>query len=423
MLKSGELVAGKYRVLSEIGRGGECVVYLALDERENQIRAIKTLLEESGPDGAERRHRLSREAELLRQLRHPCLPGVRETVLLEGRLLVIMDYIDGVPLAKQVADRGPMTWREAVRVAIELCEVLSYLHSRDNPILYGDLQPGNIQLRPNGSITLLDFGTAREYGEEAQSGSAQPDCGTEGYAAPELYRSGAAADVRTDIYGMGAVLFFLVIGQHPHLPEGGTETVLKRDGRMPWELRECILRCMEEDPELRYQSCSDLLWDLRAIQNRGRRLSREKRVQMACFFVCAAMAILFAAGAVTAKAAQSVLSRQLARPVLEESFSPDREGEEPVVKNAGETSVSGGQSASSFEAGGESREGAIPPGEGRDPADLGDGSASGAQSGEEADAPIPVLSTLERGEESSFAIGGQEEEEESEDELAAAQEE
>ena len=193
-LKSGELVALRYRVLREIDSSGSYAEYLALEERGNRIWVMKTLREEHGPNSDEQRKRLAREAELLGELRHPCIPRLRETIEQDGALLLVMDYVEGVSFARELEQHGPLSWRETLRLALELCGVLDYLHRQDKPLIYADLNPDKLRRKPDGSLMLLEYGSVRTCGSETTG----EDVDTEGCAAPERYSPGAAVDTRTD---------------------------------------------------------------------------------------------------------------------------------------------------------------------------------------------------------------------------------
>lgn len=122
-----------------------------------------------------------------------------------------MDYVEGRTLKAIVDERGAQPQEDVVNWAIQLCSVLDYLHTRKPAIIYRDLKPGNIMLRPDGRIVLIDFGTAREYktGQEEDTIS----LGTKGYAAPEQYGGDGQTDARTDIYNLGATIYHLVTGK------------------------------------------------------------------------------------------------------------------------------------------------------------------------------------------------------------------
>lgn len=127
--------------------------------------------------------------------------------------LIVMDYIEGRPLSLTLQEQGAQSQEVVVAWAKQLCDVLEYLHSRKPPIIYRDMKPANIMLRPDGRVMLIDFGTAREYKEEHVEDTI---ClGTVGYAAPEQFGGNGQTDARTDIFCLGRTLYHLLTGHKP----------------------------------------------------------------------------------------------------------------------------------------------------------------------------------------------------------------
>ncbi|MDO5476177.1 MAG: serine/threonine-protein kinase [Eubacteriales bacterium] len=276
MLKPGTLLEGKYRILEEIGRGGMSTVYLARNERANKTWAVKEIRRASGPDSELLQRRLLAETEMLKKLHHPHLPDIVDVIETEGSLLIVMEYIQGRDLQKIMNEEGEQNPEnrgaqdpEAVRSwAIQLCDVLHYLHTRTPPIIYRDLKPANIMLQeeendrfPYGSVCLIDFGTAREM--KAKGTGDTISLGTRGYAAPEQFGGQEESDERTDIYNLGATMYHLLTGYSPaqtnytFLPVGELRLELKDRG-----LEKIVAKCCEGLRENRYQSAEELRFDL-----------------------------------------------------------------------------------------------------------------------------------------------------------------
>ena len=185
MLKIGSLLDGKYKILNIIGKGGMSVVYLAMNEKANKQWAIKELRKEKIEHYEVMKQSLITETNLLKELKHPYLPSIADIIENEDTIIIVMDYVEGRPLSDILAEIGVIDQDEAVRYAIQLCDVLHYLHSQNPPIIYRDIKPANIILKPEGRITLIDFGTARKYNYDSVSDTT---ClGTVGYAAPEQF--------------------------------------------------------------------------------------------------------------------------------------------------------------------------------------------------------------------------------------------
>ena len=264
MLEIGSLVDGKYKVLSEIGHGGMSVVYMALNERANKTWAIKEVRKNGATNYDVVKQGLIAETNILKQLNHPRLPSIIDVIDDGDSFLIVMDYVEGSSLEKKLS-RGPQPWKDVVEWSKQLCDVLAYLHSRPKPIIYRDMKPSNVMLKPNGDVVLLDFGTAREY-KSQRAGDDTTCLGTRGYAAPEQYGGMGQTDARTDIYCLGATMYHLVTGQDPALPPYEIKPIRQIDPKLPKGLEQIILKCTRQDPQERYQSCAELMYDLEHIE-------------------------------------------------------------------------------------------------------------------------------------------------------------
>ena len=166
MLKIGSVIDGKYKVLSEIGHGGMSTVYLVINEKANKTWAIKEVRKKYNKDFNILKQSLIVETNLLKQLRHSNLPTIVDVIDSDENFLIVMDYIEGNTLEKLLYENGAQDQEKVVSWAIQLCDVLDYLHSRTSPIIYRDMKPSNIMLKSDGNVVLIDFGTAREYKEK-----------------------------------------------------------------------------------------------------------------------------------------------------------------------------------------------------------------------------------------------------------------
>ena len=212
MLETGFLLDGKYKILNVIGQGGMSVVYLAINERANKTWAVKEVRKD-GVNSGILRQGLIAETEMLKKLDHPNLPSVVDVIDQEDSFIIVMDYIEGKTLLDVLEEKGRQPADTVTGWAMQLCDVLAYLHSRRPPVIYRDMKPANIMLRPNGQLALIDFGTAREYKYSGDEDTAW--LGTRGYAAPEQFGALGQTDERTDIFNLGATLFHLITGQSP----------------------------------------------------------------------------------------------------------------------------------------------------------------------------------------------------------------
>ena len=210
------LVGGRYRLVRQLGVGGFGAVYQAEDTTlGHRLVAVKEMSPRglSAEEASEATQAFQREALLLAGLNHPSLPRIYERFEEEGRWYLVMDFIEGETLEVYL-DRqgGSLPVKEALQIAVQLTDVLGYLHSRQPPIIFRDLKPGNIIRSPDGHLTLVDFGIARFF----KPGQTKDTVafGSPGYAAPEQYGK-AQTTPRSDIFSLGALLHQMLTGSDP----------------------------------------------------------------------------------------------------------------------------------------------------------------------------------------------------------------
>lgn len=260
MLEIGSVIDGKYKILNVVGKGGMSVVYLAMNERANKQWAIKEVRKDGMQSFEVVKQNLVAETDLLKKLNHPHLPSIIDVIDCDDTFLIVMDYIEGNPLSKALETSGAQNQDDVIEWAKQLCDVLGYLHSRKPPIIYRDMKPSNVMLKPDGNVMLIDFGTAREF---KYSSVADTTClGTQGYAAPEQFGGHGQTDARTDIYCLGATMYHLVTGHNPATPPYEMYPIRQWNPMFSSGLEEIILKCTQRNPEDRYQSCAELLYAL-----------------------------------------------------------------------------------------------------------------------------------------------------------------
>lgn len=204
------------------------------------------------------------EARFLAECTHPGLAAIADFMEtgIEDTYYLVMEYIEGRTLEEVFRREGGLNWTEAVRIAIELCEVLDYLHEgRPRPIIYRDLKPSNIMLDKQGRVRLIDFGTARNY--DGASAADTIHLGTLGFAAPEQLQ-GRQTDARTDLYTLGAVLFYLLNGGNFYDRHTNKNSTARLD-EIPSEFRDLILKLLEDDPGHRPQRAKEVLLILKSL--------------------------------------------------------------------------------------------------------------------------------------------------------------
>lgn len=260
MLEVGTLLDGKYKILSEIGHGGMSNVYMAINEKANKTWAVKEVRKNGNIDFVSIKQGLISEIQILKSLRHPNLPSIVDVLEDEESFLIVMDYIEGNSLQKTLREYGAIPQKYVISWAKVLCSVLIYLHSKVPPIIYRDMKPGNIMLKPDGNIMLIDFGTAREY--KASNLEDTVCLGTVGYAAPEQFGGMGQTDIRTDIYGLGATLYHMITGQNPGKAPYEIVPIRQVNASLSSGLEKIIAKCTQKNPNDRYQSAVELMYAL-----------------------------------------------------------------------------------------------------------------------------------------------------------------
>jgi len=269
---------GHYSILAKIGSGGMGVVYRARDEHLDREVAIKVLDPGTVADEGARKH-LRKEALALSKLNHPNVATIHDFDTHQGVDFLVMEYIPGITLSDKLAARS-LPESEVLRLGIQLAEGLSAAHERG--VVHRDLKPGNLRLTDDGRLKILDFGLAKLRASTAASAATETlsethvMAGTLPYMAPEQMQGGEI-DARTDIHAAGAVLYEMATGQRPFAMLQRSElmaAILRRsprpattlNPRLSPELERIIAKCLEKDPENRYQSARELAIDLRRMQ-------------------------------------------------------------------------------------------------------------------------------------------------------------
>jgi serine/threonine-protein kinase len=291
MLEIGSLIDGKYKILNKIGQGGMSIVYLAMNERANKQWAIKEIRKDGLQNYEVVKQGLIVETDMLKQLNHPNLPSIVDVIDSGDTFLIVMDYIEGQPLDKILRHDGAQPQEDVIEWAKQLCDVLGYLHSRPSPIVYRDMKPANVMLKPDGSIMLIDFGTAREF----KAGSvADTTClGTQGYAAPEQFGGQGQTDARTDIYTLGTTMYHLLTGHNPSEYPYEMYPIRQWNPNLSSGLEEIIVKCTQLNPQGRYQSCAELLFALEHYNELDVEYKARQEKKWRAFVAVAVLAVVF----------------------------------------------------------------------------------------------------------------------------------
>ncbi len=295
MLNIGSIVDGKYKILNIIGKGGMSVVYLAMNEKANKQWAIKEIFRDAYRDF----HLDKKEIDMMKRLKHPRLPSITDVIERESSLLIVMDYIEGRSLQDILTEYGAQQQDQVIEWARQLCDVLAYLHSRKPAIIYRDMKPANVMLKPDGNVMLIDFGAAREY--KPHNIKDTVSLGTRGYAAPEQYEKREQSDARTDIYCLGVMLFQLLTGENPH----NLRPICEINPSLSSGLEAILIKCTQVEKENRYQSCEELMYVLEHYQEMDTAYRKTQKAKLYRFTIPAVLASFLGFGALFFKAMES----------------------------------------------------------------------------------------------------------------------
>lgn len=260
----GRILFERYAIERILGKGGMGTVYLANDLKlPGKKCAIKEVKMEQKLNQAQEQQ-FSDEAQMLVQLKHPYIPQIidYQKPTEDGYVYIIMDFVDGITLDTLFKkQQGKMPYSQALKYIIQLCNIFEYLHGHNPTIVYRDLKPSNIMIDEKDNVQLIDFGIARNY-QEDKSGDTV-NFGTMGFAAPEQYVVNMQTDHRTDLYALGATMYYLFSGGKYYAPLN--HRLETHNKELPEQLYAIIHRLLEQDPYNRYQSAKDVKNDLMKI--------------------------------------------------------------------------------------------------------------------------------------------------------------
>jgi tRNA A-37 threonylcarbamoyl transferase component Bud32 len=253
-------MAGEYKILNLIGRGGMAAVYRTQRLSDGAIWALKEMRPPADTPPAEleeNRKLFAQEAELLRTLRFPNLPVIADSFLHGDRPVLVMEFIPGQTLEDRMRDANAVLLeQQVITYGIQLCRVLTYLHTHNPPIIFRDLKPSNIMLTPDGVLKLIDFGVARTY--KARKSKDTIAMGSAGYAPPEQYGKGQT-DARSDIYALGATLLHLLTNLPPvplQTPTAGS--ISRINPSVDPQTEQVIIKAMALNRDERYPATADM---------------------------------------------------------------------------------------------------------------------------------------------------------------------
>ena len=267
----GRLLDGRYEILEPIGFGGMAVVYKARCHRLNRLVAVKILKDELSKD-EEFRNRFHAESRAVAMLSHPNIMSVHDVSTHDEADYIVMELIDGITLKQYMEKKGTLNWKETLHFAMQIAKALEHAHGRG--IVHRDIKPHNVMVLKNGSVQVTDFGIARLM---SQSNTLTKEAlGSVHYISPE-HAKGGRVDNRSDLYSLGVVMYEMITGRAPYDGDspvavaiqhinGGAAMPSTLNPNIPGGLEQIIMKCMQTDPDQRYNSATALLYDLEKLR-------------------------------------------------------------------------------------------------------------------------------------------------------------
>jgi tRNA A-37 threonylcarbamoyl transferase component Bud32 len=307
-----------YRPEKLVGQGGMGVVYRARDLRLKRTVALKLMAPELAAD--ERfRERFEREAELAMSLEHPNVVPIHDAGEVDGRLYLVMRFVEGTDLRALLRAEGALEPRRALTIVAQIAHALDAAHAKG--LVHRDVKPSNVLLDGDEHVYLADFGLTRPFGESpAQAGDGR-SLGTPAYLAPEQIE-GSVIDGRADVYSLGCLLYECLTGEPPfaassrlavawaHLEEDPPRASQRRP-QLSETIDAVVRKAMEKEPEDRYSTCAELVTAAEAALGLGRRLTWRRRVLL---LAAAVIALAALAAALVARAGEEATPVLAARP-------------------------------------------------------------------------------------------------------------
>lgn len=251
---------GRYSIKSKLASGGQAVVYKALRDNGDPVvlKEFQLILGESIAAQIESAKDFENECAILGQLRHPSIIRSLDMFYEEGRLYLVLEHVEGKTLRQFVNDNGPLHDDQIINFTKQMCDILRYLHSQEPPVVHRDFTPDNLIVQPDGQLKLIDFSVAQRKKDKALG-----DCaGKHSYTPPEQFRGEACP--QSDIYALGATMYFLATGKDPVPITTSELPVVTMPGNK--HLSKIIRNATQLDLTQRYESADWLLVDLNAIK-------------------------------------------------------------------------------------------------------------------------------------------------------------
>lgn len=264
-----DVIDGKYEIISKIGSGGTSIVYKARRIADGKIVAVK-VIRDGLDDIKEHERHFRMEAEALSQMSHRNVRRILSAGKWNDSLYMVTEFIDGKTLKDIINENGPVPVKTAIDYALQIVAGIEHAHRRN--IIHRDIKPQNIIVSVDGTVKLVDFGIARMLSQTTRTMGGKDVVGSVHYISPEQAR-GNEVDLRTDIYSLGVLMYEMFTGKVPFEGEEAVSIAMKHvnqkpaapmnvNPNVPRGINDIILKCMEKNPDDRYQSASELREDL-----------------------------------------------------------------------------------------------------------------------------------------------------------------
>lgn len=267
----GKRLDGRYEIKEIMGVGGMACVYKAYDSIDDRIVAVKILKDEYLAN-EEFTRRFKNESKAIAILSHPNIVKVYDVSFGERFQYIVMEYIDGITLKEYIEQQKEIKWKEAVHFTVQILRALQHAH--DKGIIHRDIKPQNIMLLPDGTIKVTDFGIAQFSRQETRMNTSGENkaIGSVHYISPEQAR-GEITDEKADIYSVGVMLYEMLTGCLPFEADNAVSVAIMQlqtepkkpceiNPQIPEGLEEITLKAMQKDPQARYQSAAEMLYDI-----------------------------------------------------------------------------------------------------------------------------------------------------------------
>ena len=277
-------VGGRYQLLGELGRGGTSTVFLAVDNVLQRTWAVKEVILGSNPNRDFVMNALKAEISILNRCDHPLIPRIVNYFEENNRAYIVRDYVQGNSLSYIVAKNGAQNAEFVIKIGLELCDILKYLHNLHPCVIYGDMKPANVIINNENHVKLIDFGASQELRtirDISSNDYGNAIFATKSFSAPEQLDKRANITVQSDIYALAATLGYVLLGKKVEFDkrtgkidfsymvnERVSENNMHKRADLDLTSKLCkIVECgMCADPMHRYRSCDDMMNDLLILQ-------------------------------------------------------------------------------------------------------------------------------------------------------------